>query len=84
MLKINILKNPFNPKCHVLELCLIPDGKYTGHKIYDISKKLNVSFRWIIGFYDGFKGSKVRFRNKEYVEAYLFSKNFKSQNLSLA
>lgn len=78
-----VLKNPFRSKCHVLELCLIPDGNYTGYKIYDISKKLNVSFRWILGFYDGFKENKIRFRNKEYTEGYLFSKKFKSQNLSL-
>lgn len=76
------LKNHFNPKCHFLELCIIPDGEYTGNKLNDIAKKLNVSVRWVFGFYHGFKNNTLRFKDGNYISGYQIGAQLKAKSYS--
>ncbi len=65
-----LLRNPKNNQCHPLELFLIADSIFTGHKIGDLSKLLNKNIRWILGFYHGYEGAKPKFKNVIYQEGF--------------
>ena len=78
-----ILKDLFHAKCHILELCLIPDGNFTGKKFHDISCRLNVSYKWIYGFYKGYKKETPVFKNKDFLEGYERATHIRKQNLAI-
>ena len=65
------LPNDNDPRCHLLEICLILDkAKPTGNKISDIKNNLKVDSRWILGFYHASKKYQPKFSNKSYLEGY--------------
>jgi hypothetical protein len=65
------LPNINDPKCHLLEICLITDkAKMTGNKIKDIKSNLNVSEKWILGFFHASKREQPKFSNKDYLDGY--------------
>jgi len=61
------LSNPYDPKCHILEIALISNSNFTGNKILDLKSILNVDEKWILGFYHGFKGLPCKFNHTTYV-----------------
>lgn len=61
------LKNYNNPSCHLLEMALINNYKFSGEKIKDLCCVLSTNSRWVLGFYHGYKNVNVKFSNKEYV-----------------
>lgn len=65
-----LLRNPKNNQCHPLELFLIADSIFTGHKIGDLSKLLNKNIRWILGFYHGYACANPKYKNSTYQEGF--------------
>lgn len=65
-----LLRNPKNNQCHPLELFLIADRIFTGHKIGDLSRLLNKNIRWILGFYHGYACTNPKYKNSAYQEGF--------------
>lgn len=61
------LGNEYDPKCHLLEICLIRDQEFTGNKINDIQSVLSVSKKWILGFYHGYKNDPSKYNDLDYL-----------------
>ena len=64
------LVNPNKPYCHPLELFLITDFQFTGKKILDIIKISNKNYKWVLGFYQGYKGQIAKYKNIDFLEGY--------------
>lgn len=79
-----ILKDLFHAKCHILELCLIPDGNFSGKKFHDIASRLNVNYKWIYGFYVGYRKEAPLFKNKDFLQGYEKATQIRQQNLAIA
>jgi|694.fasta_scaffold99137_2 hypothetical protein len=74
-----LLRNPKNNQCHPLELFLIADSIFTGHKIGDLSKLLNKNIRWILGFYHGYAGENSKYKNNSYQEGFGIGKGVRTK-----
>lgn len=73
------LKDPNHPLCHILEIALITNCKFTGNKLNDISLVLSTNTRWILGFYHGYKKEKVKYINKDYFIGHHFGTKMRSK-----
>ena len=71
------LADPYNPSCHLLEISLISNQKFTGNKIIDLQKSLNVSSKWILGFIHGYRGDMIIFNNKDYYIGHFLGQKMK-------
>jgi len=71
------LANPYNPSCHLLEIALICNQKFTGNKIYDLQKLLGVSNKWILGFIHGYRGDTIKFKDKDYYIGHFLGQKMK-------
>ena len=76
------LQDQFKPSCHFLEVCLLGRPGLTGKKLKDIAVTIQMSSRWVAGFYYGFKSKKPIFRDSDFNKGVVAVLGAKNQILS--